>query len=91
MKTSDLNNPYRPVPNRIGKIKGGDFVFNEPKSPQKNGYVREIEPWEDFQESLLEFGEEGENEIVIEVDLTRFLLWFSFFTLIDLIYNHFTK
>jgi hypothetical protein len=91
MKTSDLNNPYRPVPNRIGEIKGGDFVFNEPKSPQKIGYVREIEPWGEFQDSLQELTGEEENEIVIELDLTRFLLWFSFFTLIDLIYTLFTK
>jgi hypothetical protein len=93
MKTSDLNNPHRSVPNRLGKVKGGSFVFNEPKTPPKKGYVREIEPWEEFQESLQEFTEEGGDGIVVEVevDLTGFLLWFSFFTLLNVLCSFITK
>jgi hypothetical protein len=88
MKTSDLNNPYRSVPNRIGSVKGGTFVFNKPTPPSKKGYVRET-----FSETFEE--EEGPDnnhiEIVIEFDPINFLILVSALTFFEIFLDYFSK
>ena len=81
MKKEDFNNPYRHTSNRIGRVKGGEFVFNSP-STVTGGKVEEIV--DEFEK----FDELDDNEIEIEItfDIPKFIFWVSFFTLLDILF-----